>query len=238
MTKRLIMGKNCLSEVLSENPTSIQRVYTSKKDSQDDLLEKLIHQGIFVKRVSKESLYQMVRSESHQSYVAEITPKPKQDLRSFLEKDQEGIVLMLDEIYDPQNFGSILRSCECFGALGAIYSKNRGTSITPVVSKSSVGASELITLIEVSNLATTVDKFKDAGYYVVTTEVGADTTSLYSFEFPEKTLLIMGSEGQGIQPLLRKKADFKIYIPMLGKIDSLNVSQATAVLLSHFNKSL
>ncbi len=238
MIKRLIMGKNCLSEVLSANPTSIHRVYTSKKDPQDDLIEKLINQGVPVKRVSKEALFQMVRSESHQSYVAEIRGQPKQDLRSFLQKDQEGIVVMLDEIYDPQNFGSILRSCECFGVLGAVYSKNRGTSITPVVSKASVGASELITLIEVSNLATTVSKFKSEGYYVMTTEVGADTTSLYSFEFPKKTLLIMGSEGRGIQPLLRKQADFKIYIPMLGKIDSLNVSQATAVLLSHFNKAL
>ncbi len=228
------MGKNCIAEVFDERPESIRTIFTVQNKEQDPLIQKILRFGIPLKYVSKHVLEKMVRSESHQSFVAEVDCRPNIDLRSFLSRDEKGIVLMLDAIYDPQNFGSILRSAECFGALSVVYSKNRGAPLTPVVSKASVGASELIDLIEVSNLATTLELFQKSGYFAVTAEAHPDASSLYSFAFPEKTLLIMGSEGKGVQPLLRKKADIKLVIPMHGKIDSLNVSQATAVILSHF----
>ena len=144
---------------------------------------------------------------------------------------------MLDSIFDPQNFGSLLRSAECFGVDGVIWSKNRGCELTPVVSKASVGASELLPLLCVSNLAETMRKFKKNGFWIVTAEIGEEAKSLDSFDFPEKTLLIMGSEGKGVQKLLSKEADSKVYLPMYGQIDSLNVSQAASVLLYQWTQS-
>ena len=115
----------------------------------------------------------------------------------------------------------------------SFYSTNRNVALTPVVSKASVGASEMVSLIPVSNLVDTLKKFQDAGYFSVATEISDQAKPLDSFEFPEKTVLMVGAEGSGIQPLLSKRSDFHLYIPMKGAIDSLNVSQATAVLLSH-----
>lgn len=229
---RLIMGKNCLKEVLLHAPDRLIRVFTTKK--QDPLLDQIFQAGIPIKHVAKEALSERVQSESHQSFVAEVKERRFIDLDSYLENEEDRLILMLDSINDPQNFGSLLRCAECFGVAAVVWSKNRGTDLTPVVAKASVGASEILPLIRVSNLAETVKKFQNAGFRVATAEVGEGAQSLYSFDFPQKTLLVLGSEGKGVQPLISRLADCKIYIPMRGKIDSLNVSQAASVILSHW----
>ena len=141
---------------------------------------------------------------------------------------------MLDSIFDPQNLGAILRACECFSVNGVIFSKNRGSDITAVVTKASSGASEMLNLIKVSNLATSLDSFIDNGFSIVATTLEKPSKDLYSYKFLDKTLLIMGSEGTGVQKILLKKADDKIHIPMSGDLQSLNVSMASAIILSHF----
>ena len=221
------MGRNCLREVCKHFPERIIRIYTYKK-------EEAFIQGMPVSFVSKQKLHDLVDSESHQGFVAEVEERSNTNLKDFLKEDRErSVVLVLDSIFDPQNLGALLRAAECFGVDGVIWSKNRGVDVTPVVSKSSVGASELVNIMKVSNLVESIKKLKDAGYWVVTAEVDPEALSLYSFDFPEKTVLVIGSEGKGIQPLISKHSDFKVYIPMSGKIDSLNVSQATAVFLAN-----
>ncbi|MGM0439929.1 MAG: 23S rRNA (guanosine(2251)-2'-O)-methyltransferase RlmB [Chlamydiota bacterium] len=234
MSNRKIMGKNCLKELLKSAPQRILKVYTSK-DS-DDLLTILQENQIPVKKLSKKELTNMVDSESHQGYVAQVSEKPAPKLENLYHKEKS-LVVMLDSIFDPQNLGAILRACECFGVDAVVWSKNRGSSITPTVSKASVGASELIETIQVSNLVETIKSFKKHGYWAVTTEIANDAHSLADFDFPEKTVLILGSEGTGVRPLVSKQADFRVYIPMAGMIDSLNVSQATAVLLAQWHSN-
>ncbi len=234
-----IMGKNSIRELLRTSPERIVEVYTCQGSEKDPLHAELSKHRIPIREIGKNKLIEMVNSESHQSYVAAVKEKPPVDLKYFLKQATEkkqGLVVMLDSIYDPQNMGAILRSAECFAADLVVYSKNRGTDITPVVSKTSSGATELIPICRVSNLAETVKLFQEAGYWVVSAEGGSKSTSINTFEFPEKTLLILGSEGEGVQPLLSKNSDFHVYIPMLGQIDSLNVSQASAVFLSHYRK--
>ena len=141
-------------------------------------------------------------------------------------------VLMLDQIFDPQNFGAILRSAECFGVDGVVWSKNRGADLTPTAAKTSSGASELLKLIRIANLAEAVSQFQKEGFEVLVSLLVAKSENAFEYTFAPKTVLIVGSEGEGIQPLIQKKADRSIYIPMAGKIESLNVAQATAVLLS------
>ena len=234
--KYMIMGRNCLSEILRSAPERVKKLYTAKPES-DPLVQKAKNASIHVVFKRKDELSHLVGSDSHQSYIAEVKPKAAIDVRVFLEEDHdESLVLMLDNINDPQNLGALLRAAECFGVDLVVWSKNRGCSITPVVTKASVGASEIIDIAQVSNLAETVKKFQKAGYEVVTCEVGKEATELRHFSFSKKTVVIMGSEGKGIQPLVSKLADAKVYIPMYGMIDSLNVSQATAVILSHYKK--
>lgn len=226
------MGKNCVETVVDHSPERIICLLSAKKDP-DPLLEKARSKGIKCEFASKQQLFDLVNSESHQSYVAEVTPQRQIDLKTFLQRDSK-LVLMLDSINDPQNLGALLRAAECFGVDAVIWSKNRGCSITPTVSKASVGGSELVSTIIVSNLAETVKTLQKAGYVAVTAEIAEDARPLAEYRFQEQTLLIMGSEGKGIQPLISKLADDRVYIPMFGQIDSLNVSQAAAVLLSHY----
>lgn len=230
---RLIMGQNCVNEVLKIAPERILKIYTTALD--EPMKDKLKKEGVPVVVVSRQKLSEMVNSDSHQSIVAEVKERGYQTLKEYIKEsnpNKRDLVLVLDTINDPQNLGTLLRSAECFGVGAVLWSKNRGCDITPTVSKASVGASELVNIIKVSNLVEAVRSLKEDGYQVVTAEVGKECSSLYDFEFPDKTVLIMGSEGEGVRALLSKQADYRIFIPMKGRIDSLNVSQATSVFLS------
>jgi 23S rRNA (guanosine2251-2'-O)-methyltransferase len=234
---RLIMGRNCISELLSFAPERIVEIHTSQKHENDSLCQECLKQKIPIFEKSKKQLSQMVESESHQGFVAAVKERGHPTVKDFLEKNintENSLVLMLDSIYDPQNLGAILRASECFGVDLVIYSKNRGTDITPTVTKASAGASELVPICKVSNLADTMQLFQEEGYHALSADVGEKAQNLYQFKFPEKTLIIMGSEGKGIQPLLRKKCDYHVTIPMYGRIDSLNVSQATSIILNSY----
>jgi len=231
---RLIMGKNCISEVLRNSPERIEKVFTVKTNSNDSLYKELQKNRVPIKHVGKHDLSELVDSTSHQSYIAAVKSRNLLNIHDFLEsvsEKEQCFVLMLDSIFDPHNFGAILRTAECFGVDCVVYSKNRGADLTPVVSKVSSGASELTPLMKVSNLAESAKLFQDEGFAVISADVGDDSHSIYDFNYPEKTLLILGSEGEGVQKLLRKRSDYIVKIPMQGNIDSLNVSQAASVFL-------
>ena len=235
-TKHYVIGKNSTKELFELDPNRIIAIHTSH-EKEDSFIQKLssLKKPVHIKSTKK--LDNLVTSTSHQGYVLEVTPRETVYIEDIIEKaslKKSSLVVMLDSIFDPQNVGTILRACECFGVDGVIYSKNKGCKITPAVTKTSVGASEIIPIAPVSNLSNTVEKFQKAGYWAATCEISDRSTSLNEFEYPEKTLLILGSEGKGVQPILSKKADFHLYIPMRGRIDSLNVSQAAAVFLSNF----
>ena len=233
------MGRNCIAEVLKSSPQRLVEVYTSQKPHSDSLYTELKNNKIAIKHVTKKELSKMVQSESHQSYIAAVKERGQPDMNSFLEQSYDrdnSIVLMLNSIYDPQNLGAIIRAGECFGVDLVVYSKNRGADITPVTTKTSAGATELVPIVKVSNLAETMKRFQKEGFWAVCADAGEGSQSLYDMQFPEKTLLILGSEGKGIQPLLLKNCDLHVNIPMLGKIDSLNVSQAAAVFLNSYRQ--
>ena len=236
---QLIMGLHAIQEVLKHAPERLLKVFTSvsqgKQERKGSLLQACEDRGVPVQHVSFDFLTKMTGSDSHQSFAAQIQGRQLYGAREFLEENEEKeslFVLMLDEIHDPQNFGALLRSAECFGVDGVAWSKNRGCDLTPTVAKASCGASEIVPLIRVSNLADSAEQFKKAGFEVLAAVADPEAKSLFSYTFAPRTLLIVGSEGEGIQPLLRKKADRLIYIPLTGKIQSLNVAQATAVLLA------
>jgi 23S rRNA (guanosine2251-2'-O)-methyltransferase len=232
-----VMGVHCIDELIKHAPQRIKKIFTTKNLLQRDFAKKLNKENIPIVIKGKNELSDLVKSDSHQSIVALVENPQTSDLKKLLkhlQTKEKACLLLLDNINDPHNLGAIFRAADCFNVDAIIWSKNRGVNITPVVSKVSSGASEFISSIKISNLAQTVSMLQDEGFDVVASAINSTATSLFEFNFQNKTAIILGSEGQGIQPLVLKKANQTLYIPMFGKIDSLNVSQATAVILSYF----
>jgi len=230
----VIMGCHSLEEVLKHCPERFLKVFHLRvtdrsKDRKTNILDNLQKRGIQLIPCSKNELETLCQSTSHQGIAASLKERAPFDLTSFLETNQSKLVVALDSIYDPHNLGAILRACECFDVGLVMWSKNRGAALSPTVSKTSSSATEFVPIHVVSNLATSLDKFIAADYTIIGVHVTADSRDIFTYEFPEKSLLILGSEGEGIRPILQKKLHDSIMIPMHGKIDSLNVSQAAAL---------
>lgn len=237
--ERLVLGRNAFREVVRFSPERIIRVFVAEGVGSDkgDTIALCAEAGIEVETGPFDELSRLAGTDSHQGVVAVVSEREHPDLGSFLAElrgKPHGCVLVLDEINDPQNLGAILRAAECFGVDGVVFSRNRGVGITPVVTKASAGASELVTVVPVANVADAVRKIKAAEFWVVAADSVEGGGSLDSFEFPARAAIIMGSEGRGVQRLLLDLADFRVRIPMVGRVDSLNVGQATAIFLSRY----
>lgn len=236
MNHEYVVGINSVAELIKHAPRRIVKLYLVQEKIPGRKTEIVIackKKNIAVESFSFDGLTKLINSDSHQGVVALVLPRQYLSTKQFLvsQEKERSTVLMLDQIFDPQNFGALLRCAECFGVDAVVFSKNRGSEITPVTTKSSCGASEILPLLRVSNLAETVSEFQKAGYEAVVTLLDPNSENLNHFKFSDKTLLIMGSEGEGVQPLICKRADRSVYIPMLGEIQSLNVAQACSVLL-------
>lgn len=233
----LVIGNRAVMEALLHKSKNIRSIFLAKdhKLLSDDLRHLIEREKIIVETVSKDDLTTISGTDSHQGIAAAMKSEhiiPLDDLIKKTEDEESTLLLALDSIYDPQNLGSILRASECFGVSGVIWSKNRGVDLTPSATKASAGASELVDIVKVSNLAESLQKLQDIGFVVIAADAAQDAIPLNDFQFPNKAVLLLGSEGEGIRPLLLKRADHRVYIPMRGKIDSLNVSQAAAVMMS------
>ena len=145
------------------------------------------------------------------------------------ERGEKPLIVIADEIADPHNLGAIIRCAEGAGAHGLIIPKRRSSGLTAVVDKSSAGALEHLAVAKVSNLASAIEELKQKGVWIYGAE--ADGVSYYDTKFDSATAVVVGSEGGGISRLIREKCDFMISIPMYGKVNSFNVSCATAVIL-------
>ncbi len=239
---QLIMGLHALTELLQHAPKRILRVYTSSKQAKErkeGIIKECEKWEIPVVFTPEDQLTKMCGSDSHQSFAAHVKGRTFLDVKEFLEKidgQERALVLLCDQIFDPQNFGALLRSAECFGADGVCWSKNRGSDLTPTAAKASCGASEWMTLIRVANIAEAVSQFQEGGFEVVAAVLTPGSKNALHFPFAPRTVIVVGSEGEGIQPLIQKRADHCLYIPMSGKIQSLNVAQAATSLLTCYRQ--
>lgn len=244
----LIMGRNCLEEVLDHKPETIRKFYINeailerKTEKLAALLEAIKKERKPIIWTNTKDLTELVGgSTSHQGFVAQIEPRKERALEELIEKShsQSRIkILALEGIQDPQNMGALLRAAECFKIDALILSKHRNVSLTPTVAKVSMGASELVNIYYVSNLRETCRKLKEEGISIIGTDMSSDSYSIYSYDFPEKSVVIMGSEDKGIGPNLMKEVDDIIHIPMKGDLESLNVSQALGITLAFWDRHL
>jgi len=153
-------------------------------------------------------------------------------IEQALNSEENPILLVLDEISDPHNLGAIARSAECSGVFGLVIPERNSAPITGAALKASAGALEHIKIAKVGNLNQALLDLKNAGFWIAGAEADGDK-KYYEFDYNIPLAFVIGSEGQGIRPSVRNKCDYMLSIPMKGKINSLNASVATSILLFH-----
>jgi 23S rRNA (guanosine2251-2'-O)-methyltransferase len=174
-------------------------------------------------------LTRLAGSPDHQGVVAEVEPYPYADPGSLLERP-DSLVVALDQVQDPRNLGAVCRSAEAAGAAGVVIPTRRSAAVTAVASKASAGAVEHLPVARVSNLADWLALAKDGGAWVYGAEGGATTTYVEA-DLTGKVVLVLGSEAKGLRPRVSEGCDLLVSIPVTGRVGSLNVSAAAAVLL-------
>ena len=213
----LVYGKNTLHEL---DKKSIKKVYISRKEYIDFLHENKIKYEI----VENDIINKMVKG-NHQGVVIDVFDYEYYDI-----KDVEGnLVVILDHLSDPHNFGAIIRTCECAGVKCIIIPKDRSVLVNDTVYKTSAGAINNIKIIMVSNLVNAINTLKDKGYFVYTADM--DGENYKKVNYSPKKVLVIGSEGDGVSEIVRKNSDVIVSLPMVGKINSLNASVSAGILI-------
>jgi 23S rRNA (guanosine2251-2'-O)-methyltransferase len=184
--------------------------------------------GVDVKRASRQRVEKLARGGVHQGVAAGVEPYPYSGLEEIL-STPEPLVLVLDGVTDPRNLGAVLRAADAAGASGVVIPKDRAVGVTAAAVKASAGASEHVRVARETNLRRAIDKMKGAGLWVYAAEVGG--TPYTELDLAGAVALVLGSEGRGVRRLVREGCDGTVSIPMLGAVESLNVSVASAVLL-------
>ncbi len=199
----------------------------------NELIMEAQQRRIFVRYVDKLELSRLSPTENHQGVVAIVEGRAGVDIDELLlhiDTIENPLVLVLDQLQDPQNFGVLLRSAEGAGAAGVVIPKHRAVGLTPAVARTSAGASEHLLISDVPNLRQAIDALKEKGVWVVGTDMSGDL--LYDeVDYRGPTALVVGSEGEGIRRLVLEGCDQVVRIPMLGKVESLNAAAAGTVLL-------
>ncbi len=228
----IIYGTHPVIETVIAARRKVEEFFISKEPI--PVLKALFNDlSVHVTKLDHARMKALTRSEHHQGIAARVGPFPFWYIDDFIHLVDKGdhVVVILDELQDPVNLGNIIRISECLGASGILITKDRAVSVTPVVEKASSGASAHLPIVRTVNLVRAIEQMKDAGYWIFAAEAGAPEP-FYETSLTGRTAFVMGSEGHGIRRLVRSKCDHVVSIPMLGRIESLNVSQATAVLLS------
>ncbi len=232
--RMVIYGVHPVIETLKAGRRQVQEVYLARAPSPHwDLGAVLEAADIPLTRISPNELLSIAGSPNHQGLAALVGPFPYVDLSDILSTsaDQPGPLLILDEIQDPANLGSILRSGECLGAAAVVLGKDRSVAVTPAVEKASAGAAAHVPMARVVNLVRAMNELKESGYWIYATDSRAEAPC-FATDLTGRLAFVLGSEGKGIRRLVREKCDAAVSIPMAGRVDSLNVSQTAAILLA------
>jgi 23S rRNA (guanosine2251-2'-O)-methyltransferase len=219
----IVYGRNPVLETL-RGRRQVQRAWLTDGDDQRQLPADLD-----VEVVDAERLTGLCGSPDHQGFAAEAGDYPYVDANGLLEND-DALLIALDQITDPQNLGAICRSAECAGATGVVIPERRSAEVTPAACKASAGAVEHLPIARVRNLADFLEQAKQAQAWVYGAAAEAATPYTQP-DYAGRTVLVLGSEGSGLRPRVAGACDQLISLPLRGRIDSLNVSAAAAVLL-------
>lgn len=235
----IIMGRNPVMEAL-KNDRTLDKLIVGKdaEGSIKKILGMAKDKNIPIQFVEKSALDRMANGGVHQSVIAMSTSYTYCEVEDLLahakEKGEAPFLILLDGIEDPHNLGAILRTADGAGAHGVIIPKRRSAGITETVIKTAAGAVEYVPVARVSNLVQTIEKLKSLGVWIAACDMNGDC--YYRADLTGSLAIVIGAEGKGVSRLVREKCDFVLSIPMAGKIDSLNASNAAAVLLYEARK--
>ena len=212
----IVYGRNPVAELLRSKRRRALQVWATKDP------------GVPFRRATADELTALAGTDAHQGVVAEAEPYPYAGAAELLARPK-GVLLVLDEVQDPQNLGAVCRTAEVAGALGVVIPERRSAEVTPAVCKASAGAVEHLAVARVRNIADFLGDAKEAGFWCYGAAAGARSNA-FAVDWPERAVLVLGAEGKGLRPRVAKSCDELVSVPMRGRLDSLNVSATAAVL--------
>ncbi|HEY3449129.1 MAG TPA: 23S rRNA (guanosine(2251)-2'-O)-methyltransferase RlmB [Myxococcales bacterium] len=234
---RYVYGVHPALEALQATPEQIERVILAVgtiKGPQAQIVDLAKEKGVRVEFAPRDQLARLASGGVHQGVVLKVAEFSYAELEDVVAKataeGQKGLVLVLDGIEDPHNFGALVRSAFALGAHGVVIAKDRAVGVTPVAVKASAGAVAHLPIARVTNLSRALEDLKEAGFWVTAADLKGDRRP-DEVDLKGPTVLVIGSEGEGIRHGVLEKADFRVRIPMAGPLGSLNASVAGALLL-------
>ncbi len=238
---RVVGGLNAVLAALKSRPRACRALMVAEGRRQSPVVAEIFDlarsAGLAVRISPRQALDRLYGREHHQGVLALFEALDYADPDDFLEAlpaEGPALILALDRVEDPGNLGALMRSARAFGALGVFVPRERTAPLTPAAVRASAGAAESLPLVRVVNLRRSLETLQKMGFWLVGAEGGAGR-SLYGFEFPERTVLVLGSEGRGLGPLIQKSCDYLLSIPQRrGEVSSLNVSVAGGIFMSEY----
>ena len=218
-----VYGKNVAKEMLNKKE-KINKAFLYNKFNDNEILSNLKKRNIKIKYLTKDELNK-IETGNHQGIILEVDDYKY----SSIDDLNDDIIVMLDHLEDPHNFGAIIRTCEAAGVKNIIIPKDRSVKVTSSVIKVSVGAIENVKIALVNNLVNTIKELKQKGYWFIGTDMQG--TDYRDIDYSGKIVLVIGNEGKGLSRLTEENCDFIASIPMRGKVNSLNASVAAALII-------
>lgn len=241
-TENLVCGINAVDELLRRQQRRIQTLYCIENPARrvKELVERARKDGVTIKPVPVAALDRLAGEVRHQGVAVAVAPfifTPLAELlRSTAQNSTESLLVAIDGVTDPRNLGAIIRTAAAAGAAGMILPERRSAAITATVAKTAAGALENLPISRVVNLADALRRCQEAGFWIygAAAEGGED---LYTVEWSDSLVLVLGSEDKGLRPIVAKSCDVQVTIPLANSSESLNVGIAAAVTLFEINRS-
>ncbi|MBN2898657.1 MAG: 23S rRNA (guanosine(2251)-2'-O)-methyltransferase RlmB [Clostridia bacterium] len=229
----IIEGRNPVIEALKSERevTKILVLEGNREGSIKKIISMANDQNVTINYVGKNKINSIATSDNHQGVIAYVSDHHYYEVEEIVATDAaDSFVIICDEITDPHNLGAIVRTADAAGAAGVIIPKRRSVHVTPVVSKTSAGATEYVKIARVTNLNRTIDELKERGYWIVGADMDGDR-NYFEADLKGKIGLVIGSEGKGVSRMVKERCDFVVRIPMNGNVTSLNASAAASILM-------
>lgn len=232
--RNMIIGRNPVMEAL-KNGRDMEKLLVGKgaEGSIAKIVAMAREQGVTIYQSDRAALDRLAGGRPHQGVIAFASAYAYGSMEDIFEKaksrGEEPFVVVLDNLEDPHNLGAVMRTCECAGAHGVIIPKRHACGLTEVVAKASAGAVEYVPCVRVANISQTIDELKREGFWIAACDMGGQL--YYKQDLTGRLAIVIGSEGAGISRLVKEKCDFTVSMPMVGRITSLNASNAAAVLM-------
>ena len=236
--ENIIVGRNPVTEALRSGREIDKLMVSSEEGSMKKILALAKERRIPVMKVEKSAIDRIAEGRAHQGVAAYVSAYAYAELDDIFriaeERGEDPFIIILDNLEDPHNLGAIMRTAECAGAHGIIIPKRRACGLTEVVAKASAGAIEYMPCVKVTNIAQVIEDLKERGVWVAACDMGGQ--EYYKADLKGKLAVVIGSEGFGISRLVKEKCDFVVSMPMVGRITSLNASNAAAVIIYEVRK--